>query len=349
MVELRVAQGDAGLVGQDRGDLPLGLAREVGGRRLEEEHAEHSLLVLQRQVEPASHLVRHQVLPEDGDEEPLRVGRRILAVGEVEGLTPSRRPLRAGDEVAEPGVVGVHLLLPRHGPDVARALLVKPHGAAIEGEGPRCEVDHRLEHPVDVEGGGDLAADLEQDGEVARPALGAVQLRVPQRAGRGRRESLQQLPVVGVEDTGAGPLVHHLDGADRHPSGHHWRRHDGAGDGVLGGVGGLLEPRVARGLHDHGGPLLLRHIAHESGSDWHLGAHQPGGRASKGQPAVKHVALGDPQRPSGGAHGRQDPVEDPRKQLVEIEGCVELEGDRVEEPEPLDFQAQLLQRGWRYA
>ncbi len=30
VVELRVAQGDAGLVGQDRGDLPLGLAGEFG-------------------------------------------------------------------------------------------------------------------------------------------------------------------------------------------------------------------------------------------------------------------------------------------------------------------------------
>src|SRR5688572_4847708 len=64
---------------------------------------------------------------------------------------------------------------------------------------------------------------------------------------------------------------------------------------------------------------------------------------------MQHVALSDPERPAAGAHGREDTVEDPGKQFVEIESCVELDGDRVEEAKPLDFPAQLLQRGWRDA
>ena len=61
------------------------------------------------------------------------------------------------------------------------------------------------------------------------------------------------------------------------PPGHHRRGHHGAGDRVLGGVRGRLEPGVADRLHHHGGALLLRHVADEPGADRHLRADQPRG------------------------------------------------------------------------
>ena len=94
----------------------------------------------------------------------------------------------------------------------------KPDRAAIEGECPGGEVDHRLEHPVEVEGRRDLAADLEQQGEIAGPLLDGVQLGVPEGGGGAGGEPFQQLPVLLVEDPVAGELVDDLDGADGDPA-----------------------------------------------------------------------------------------------------------------------------------
>ena len=96
------------------GELALVIADELGRPRLEDEHAEDALLVLEREVESAAHLLRREVGPEDRDEEPLRVGWRVLAVAQVERLAPPRRPLGAGDQVGEAGVLGIRpLLAPR--------------------------------------------------------------------------------------------------------------------------------------------------------------------------------------------------------------------------------------------
>ena len=330
MVQLSVPKGDSGLVRENGGHFPLRLSREVSGRGFEDEDPQHTLFVLQGEVEPAAHLVGGQVLAEDGDEQPLGVGARILAVGQVERLPPAGGPFRPGHEVEETGILGVHRFLARDRPDVAVPLLVKAYRSTVEGEGLAGEIHDRLENPVEVEGPGDLPTDLEQHREIARPPLGPVELGVPDRGRRRRRETLQQLLILVVERPGAGALVHDLDGADGHPPDHHRARHDRGGDGVLDGIGGLLEPRIPHGLHDHCGPLLLRHIANEPGAHRHLGTHQSGGRPSDRQAAVQHVALGDPEGPAAGTHRRQNTVEDPGKQCVEIEGGVELEGDGVQ-------------------
>ena len=79
------------------------------------------------------------------------------------------------------------------------ALVVEGHGGAIEGERPRGQIHDRLEHPVEVERGGDLPADVEQHREVAGSPLRGVGLGVAERV-RGRRgETLEQVAVVLVE------------------------------------------------------------------------------------------------------------------------------------------------------
>ncbi len=142
MVELRVPQGDRGLVGEDQGQLPLGRPRKVGCLGFEEQHPEHALLVPQREVEGALDLIPLQIRGEEVDEQSLRIGGGLLPPAQVERLAPAGGPLRTGHQVAQLGILRVHLLLSGHRSDLAFALVVHRDGAAIEGEGTTCQVDH---------------------------------------------------------------------------------------------------------------------------------------------------------------------------------------------------------------
>src|SRR3954453_17601154 len=111
----------------------------------------------------------------------------------------TRCPCRPGNEVLQRRVLGVHGLLARRRPDLAVALLVQTDGAAIEIEGTRCQVDHRPEYPVEVQGGGDLSTDLEEQWQIPRPLLHRVQLGIPERGSGTGGEALEQLAVSFIE------------------------------------------------------------------------------------------------------------------------------------------------------
>ena len=132
-----------------------------------------------------------EVLPEDRHEHPLGVRARCVALDQVERLAAARRPLGAGDQVLEPRVLRIDVLLAGDRADLALALLVERHRRPVERQRARRQVDHRVEHPVEVERGGDLAADVEQEGEVAGALLGGVELGVAEGRWRRRRRVLR--------------------------------------------------------------------------------------------------------------------------------------------------------------
>ena len=187
---------------------------EVGFSRLEGQHAEHPFFIAERQVEAAPKALGLEIGPEDGDEHPFGVRPRLLPVAEIERLTPAGGPFGARHQILQSGVLGVDRILARDRPDLALALVVQRDRAAVEVERAGGEVDDRLQHPVEIEGGGDLAADLEQEGEVMGPPLDGMGLGVAQSARGGGGEPFEQLAVVLVERSGAASLVDDLDRPD---------------------------------------------------------------------------------------------------------------------------------------
>jgi hypothetical protein len=174
-------------------------------------------------------------------------------------------PGRPGGEVQHLGVLGVHLLFAGHRADVAEALVVEADRRAIEGERPGRQVDHRPEHPVEVETGGDLSTDLEEEGQVGGAGIAA--------AARGRRHGgagqgcqvLEECAVGGVEL--ATRRSSHLDPAGRHSTGLERRRQDGGVGARLGTAGeparegavfgepdgGVLRPKEGTNPLEHDG------------------------------------------------------------------------------------------------
>ena len=105
---------------------------EVGLARLEGQHAEHPFFVAEREVEAAPEALGLEIGPEDGDEHPFGVRPRLLPVAQVERLAPAGRPFGARDQILQPGVLGVDGVLPSDRPDLALALVVQRHRAAVE-------------------------------------------------------------------------------------------------------------------------------------------------------------------------------------------------------------------------
>src|SRR4030095_3034961 len=79
-----------------------------------------------------------------------------------------------------------------------------------------------------------------------------------------------------------------------------------------------------------------------SGADRYLGAHDLVAPVTDGDPAAQELTVRDPDRAALGAERGQDPVEHGREQLIEVERRAELQADRLEQAEALDFVAQLV-------
>ncbi len=310
MVELGIAESDRGLVGKDGGDFPLHRRDELGLRGLEQQDPQHTRLVLEGQVQAALNIVRLEIRAEHRHEHPFGVRSRVAPIRQIERLAVAGCPLRPGDQILELGVFGIDLLLTRDRPDLTATLVEYPHGAAVERERPGGEIDHGVEHPVQVERCGDFPADLQQQREVACPLLDGMKLGVAQGSGGTRCQPLQQLAVALVEDSGAGQLVGDLDGPHGNPGGNHGSGHDRRRQ-HLGRIDtGLVAGIVDCAGNDRGsGPL--GHISDEAGSDRHLRAHQLPAGATFGQPAPQHVALGNPERPALGSQAPSAPAGTP--------------------------------------
>jgi hypothetical protein len=73
----------------------------------------------------------------------------------------------------------------------------------------------------------------------------------------------------------------------------------------------------------------------------------PTGTSPYGQPALEHVALGDPNGAAFGTQGGEDAVEDAGEKLVEVEGGAELQTDRVKQTQTLDLMGHISRGGRR--
>src|SRR5439155_2178009 len=112
----------------------------------------------------------------------------------------ARGPPGAGDEILKPRVLGVDVLLTRHRADLTLSLVVQPDRTAVEGECARGEIHHRPEHPVEIEGGADLPADLEDECDIFGALTRAVHPGVAEGEGGDRGQRLHQLPVLAIEN-----------------------------------------------------------------------------------------------------------------------------------------------------
>ena len=99
------------------------------------------------------------------------VGAGIGALREEEGLAESGGPGGTHGQILERGILGVDALGTGNGADVADAVLIQRDGAAVEGECLGREVDDGAEDAVEIERGGDLAAHLRDECELARRLL----------------------------------------------------------------------------------------------------------------------------------------------------------------------------------
>ena len=198
MVELGVPEGDSGLVGENRSQLSLGVPGKVSRLGFEEHHPQNALLVPQREIEGALDLISLQIGSEEGDEQSLRVGGGRLPLGSEERLPPAGGPLRTGHEVAQLGILGVHLLLPGHRSDLAFALVVHRDRAAIEGEGTAARLTTvwrtRSRSRVAV-----ISRLISGSSARSRAASRSMELGVAQGERGGRGQTLEQLPVTLVE------------------------------------------------------------------------------------------------------------------------------------------------------
>src|SRR5690606_32194535 len=266
-------------------------------------------------------------------------------VGEVERLAPAGGPFGPGGEIADAGVLQVDLGAPRHGPQVEAAVLHEAHGSPVEWDGAGGEIHHGAEDAVEVEGGGDLAADLEDYGEVPRAAIGLDQLGVADGGGGADGQAFEKRAVSRREDPALARLHGDLDGADRDPAHNHGGGHDARDFAAVGAVHAGLEARVLHGAGDDRGFLAAGHVAGKAGADRHLGADQPLAGAAQRQDAAEHVVFRNPERAALRVQRGEHAVEDARKQLVEFERRVEFLANSVQEPEPLDLRLEV----WRGA
>ena len=179
------------------------------------------------------------------------------------------------------------------------------------------------------------------------PPLDGMGLGVAQSARGGGGEPLEQLAVVLVERSGTASLVDDLDRPDGDAPRHHRRGHDGAGDrGLFDLIGGGAEAGILDRFDHHGGARVLDHVADEPAADRHLRTHHALRRAAAhGKAAAQHVTFSHPERSPLGIERGKHAVEDPREQLVQIQGGVEFEGERVQQAQPGHFLPKIIRRG----
>jgi len=131
IVELGVAQGDRGLVGQDHQKPALILGREVWCPDSKTSTPRIPSSSLRARYSPLS-THRSRGRAEDGQKHPLRVRGRRVAVAQVERFAAACGPPRAGDEVLKTGVLGVDVLLAATARISHFSLVVQPHRASVE-------------------------------------------------------------------------------------------------------------------------------------------------------------------------------------------------------------------------
>ncbi len=146
--------------------------REVRLRRLEDEDADHALVVLERDVQPARHAVGGEVVAEDLKERALGVRCGLGAIGQVEALADARRPGGTRREILELRIVRIDRFGTGNGADVAGAALVQRDRAAVERQRLHRQVHDRPHDAIEVERRCDLAAHLHDEREVASAVVG---------------------------------------------------------------------------------------------------------------------------------------------------------------------------------
>ena len=105
------------------------------------------------------------------------------------------------------------------------------------------------------------------------------------------------------------------------------------------------ETRIVAGVGDELRLPPDAHASHDPRSPGKLHSLDPLAHRSAGDLADQGVAVAEPDRAGLGVEGLDDAVEDAGKEVVEVEGRVELESRLVKEPQVL--RAQAHRRGAR--